>query len=105
MALSRVARFPFLSRDAWLTDSLFNPASAGKKAVADRSYDWGRLQNLLYRLPVKSGNLRSLSAAADGWLYWLDDGPTGDGCGVEPFSLKIKEKQKYYALRDGKGEG
>ncbi len=113
MALDPGLRFPFLSTDTWLTDSAFNPAarsaagggaaagstaggaSGRKAAVAARTYDWASLQGLLYPLPVKSGNLRGLQAAADGWLYWLDDGPAGGRDGARLMALQVKESKKY----------
>ncbi|HXB07766.1 MAG TPA: PDZ domain-containing protein, partial [Puia sp.] len=96
MALDSTVRFPFLSTDTWLTDSAFNPAAKKKKsASAVRSYDWDKLQTLLYQLPVKSGNLGGLQAAADGWLYWLDGGPSGNRDGAKLMALKIKESKKY----------
>ncbi|HVU95365.1 MAG TPA: S41 family peptidase [Puia sp.] len=96
MPLEPSLRFPFLSTDTWLTDSAFNPAAAKKKTTpAARTYDWDQLQALLYQLPVKSGNLGSLQAAADGWLYWLDYGPAGNRDGAKLMALKAKESKKY----------
>ena len=97
MPLDASLRFPFLSTDTWLTDSAFNPAAAKKKAAAPaaRTYDWAQLQSLLYTVPVKSGNLGGLQAAADGWLYWLDMGPAGNRDGAKLMALKIKESKKY----------
>ena len=97
MALDPAGRFPFLSTDTWLTDSAFNPAAkgSGKKPGAAKTYDWAHLQSLLYQLPVKSGNIRSLQAAADGWLYWLDDGAAGNRDGAKLMAMKFKESKKY----------
>ncbi|HEY4336348.1 MAG TPA: S41 family peptidase, partial [Puia sp.] len=67
----------------------------GKKGAAARGYDWAHLQTLLYQLPVKSGNLRALQTAADGWLYWLDLGPAGNRDGAKLMALKLKESKKY----------
>jgi tricorn protease len=117
MALEPAARFPFLSTDTWLTDSLFNPslshsagsagggsgAAAKKAAFAARTYDWAHLQNLLYQLPVKSGNLRGLETAADGWLYWLDYGPVPGRDGAKLMALKIKENRKYEPVEIASG--
>jgi tricorn protease len=124
MALEPAARFPFLSTDTWLTDSLFNPslshsagsagggsgaggggsgAAAKKAAFAARTYDWAHLQNLLYQLPVKSGNLRGLETAADGWLYWLDYGPVPGREGAKLMALKIKENRKYEPVEIASG--
>ena len=97
MPLDPAEKFPFLTTDSWLTDSLFNPAIAGhrKSAPMARIYDWEKLQTMLYQLPVKSGNLDRLQAA-DGWLYWLDDGPAGSrDPGPRLMALKIKESKKY----------
>lgn len=95
MALDPGARFPFLSTDTWLTDSAFNPAAKKKGGPVVRTYDWGHLQSLIYQLPVKSGNLRGLKTAADGELYWLDEGPAGNRDGAKLMALKIKETKKY----------
>lgn len=96
MPLDPALRFPFLSTDTWLTDSAFNPAATKKKTSPQaRSYDWGQLQSFLYQLPVKSGNLRGLQAAADGWIYWLDMGAAGNRDGAKLMALKVKESKKY----------
>jgi tricorn protease len=124
MALDTTARFPFLTTDSWLADSLFNPPvkkeiaegeGAAKKEMpegsaaarsgpnegagmrhvaAARSYNWDRIQKKLYELPIKSGNLGDLQTA-DGWLYWLDFGPAGNRDGAKLYALKTKESKKY----------
>ncbi len=43
---------------------------------------------------MKSGNLGDLQTA-DGWLYWLDNGPAGNRDGAKLYALKIKESKKY----------
>jgi tricorn protease len=99
MPLDSAARFPFLTTDSWLTDSLFNPeekkeARGGPHASASRIYDWGAIQKKLYQLPVKSGNLGDLQTA-DGWIYWLDYGGAGNRDGAKLYALKTKESKKY----------
>jgi tricorn protease len=60
-----------------------------------KTYDWEKLQTMLYQLPVKSGSLNGLQAA-EGWLYWLDYGvPGARGNGTRLMALKIKESKKY----------
>ena len=95
MALDSSARFPFLTTDSWLTDSLFNPpVGHGPHAAVSKNYDWDQIQKKLYLLPVKSGNLANLQTA-DGWLYWLDRGPAGNRDGSKLYALKTKESKKY----------
>ena len=107
MPLDPEARFPFLSTDTWLTDSLFNPAAAGagKAKPHARDYDWTKLQGLLYQLPVKSGNIGNLRAAADGWLYYIDNGPDGGNrdAGSRLMALKLKEAKKYEPVEIASG--
>ena len=94
MAVDSSARFPFLPTDSWLSDSVFTPAEHGPHAAMPKNYDWGKIQKRLYELPVKSGNLDEIKTA-DGWLYWLDHGPAGNGDGAKLYALKIKESKKY----------
>jgi len=105
MALDSGARFPFLTTDSWLADTLFTPAAVkagGGPHVAARSYDWERIQTKLYELPVKSGNLGDLQTA-DGWLYWLDYGPAGGRDGAKLYALKTKESRKYEPVEIASG--
>lgn len=115
MALDSAARWPFLTTDSWLTDSLFNPkegegGAIGKKETAggphvspmSRSYDWGQIQKELYEVPVKSGNLGDLQTA-DGVLYWLDGGPAGNRDGAKLYALKTKESKKYEPVEVASG--
>ncbi len=106
--LDTTAKFPFAPTDSWLTDTIFNPAakaSAGKKKGADamtKNYSWDRLQAWLYELPIKNGNLASLQTA-DGYLYWLDNGPDGSHDGAKLYALKIKESKKYEPVEIASG--
>ena len=97
------AKFPFLQTDSWLTDSLFNPVIIAEipkpvkgKAPAPviKNYDWAKAASSLYQVPVKSANLGGL-AVADGYLYWLDNGPSGNEAGSKLYALKIEESRKY----------
>jgi tricorn protease len=96
MPLDSTARFPFLTTDSWLTDSLFTPGirKDSAKSKAPTTYDWSRIQKKLYELPVKNGNLGDLQTA-DGTLYWLDYGPAGNRDGAKLYALKTKESKKY----------
>ncbi|HVS96059.1 MAG TPA: S41 family peptidase [Puia sp.] len=119
MALDTTARWPFLTTDSWMSDTLFTPrekseggphvgeadlrsggdaphASGGGTRMAGpgRSFNWERIQTKLYELPVKSGNLDDLQTA-DGCIYWLDRGPVGNTDGAKLYALKTKESKKY----------
>ncbi|HXD77158.1 MAG TPA: S41 family peptidase [Puia sp.] len=100
MPLDTNARFPFLTTDSWLTDSLFTPVAkqeregSAKMPPASRAYDWARLQKKLYELPLKNGNLDNLETA-DGCLYWMDFGAPGNHDGARLYALKTKESRKY----------
>src|SRR5580658_6092493 len=93
MPLDSTARFPFLTTDSWLTDSLFTPQTSHKSSPT-HAYDWASIQKKLYQLPVKNGNLGDLQTA-DGTLYWLDYGPAGNRDGAKLYALKTKESKKY----------
>jgi len=104
LQLDTAANFPFLQKDSWLTDSVFNPAEK-KKAVeakgkvkketfATKTYNWDNISKQLYQVPVKNCNLGGL-AAADGVLYWIDNGPAGNEEGGKLMALKIEESRKY----------
>ena len=94
MPLDSTARFPFQTTDSWLSDTVFNPGAKPHKHAVVRTHDWERLQNWLYELPVKNGNMINLQTA-EGWLYWMDrpSGSTAEGSNL--FALKIKESKKY----------
>ncbi len=99
--LDSTARFPFLTTDSWLTDSLFTPEAApshneaaAHKPATPHTYDWEKIQKKLYELPMKNGNLGDLQTA-DGFLYWLDNGPAGNRDGAKLYALKTKESKKY----------
>jgi tricorn protease len=95
MPLDSTARFPFLTTDTWLSDSVFTPEAATiHKPAASHSYDWARIQKKLYQLPLKNGNLGDLQTA-DGYLYWLDYGASGNRDGAKLYALKTKESKKY----------
>ncbi|HXB93668.1 MAG TPA: S41 family peptidase, partial [Puia sp.] len=115
MALDSGARFPFLTTDTWLADSLFNPgagggsgaggaggAGGGKRFEPGRVVDWKMAQQRLYQLPVKSGNLGDLQIA-DGWVYWMDNGPAGNTEGAKLYALKMKESKKYEPVEVASG--
>ena len=102
MALDSSARFPFLTTDSWLTDSVFTPVEHGPHATASKNYDWSKIQKRLYLLPVKSGNLGE-PQTADGWLYWLDRGPAGNRDGAKLYALKTKESKKYEPVEVASG--
>ncbi|QXV67459.1 PD40 domain-containing protein [Mucilaginibacter sp. 21P] len=105
MALDTAAKFPFLQTDSWLTDSVFTTVdkqgvpqtkkvSKKKPGVQPaRVYDWATAQRSLYQVPVKSGNIGSLSVV-NGYLYWVDAGDDGDEGGAKIYALKITESKK-----------
>jgi tricorn protease len=92
-------KFPFLSKDAWSNDTSATtekpadkiPAAAKTNAVT-KTIDWNLTTQLLYQVPVKSGNIRSLNVG-DGFLYWLDAGDANDGT-AKLFALKISYDKK-----------
>ena len=77
-------------------DSTFNPPSSRKKekTKSNRTYNWNQLQTALYEVPVKNANISGVEAA-DGYLYWLDDGPEENVNGGKIFALKIGESKDY----------
>ncbi|WP_460562437.1 S41 family peptidase [Ferruginibacter profundus] len=104
LQLDSAAKFPFLQKDSWMTDSMFNPAEK-KKAVekkatvkketfAAKTYNWQKISKQLYQVPVKNGNIGGL-ATADGFLYWMDNGAAGNEDGAKLMALKIEESKKY----------
>lgn len=106
LQLDTTAKFPFLQTDSWLTDSAFNPLvktkdkeTNGKKEkdkkekVIVKKYDWTKITQQLYQVPIKSGNYGNLTTA-DGYLYWLDYGSPGNKDGAKLMTLKIEEKKK-----------
>lgn len=107
IALDSAAKFPFLQTDSWLTDSVFNttakdvtPKTADKKTKAktttapDKVYNWEKAKNSMYQVPVKSANISSM-AVADGYLYWVDNGPDGNEDGGKLYALKIEESKEF----------
>jgi tricorn protease len=105
MPLDSAAKFPFTQTDSWLTDTIFTPAvktdepnttdSKKKKPAvtpAPKAYNWEMAKNALYQVPVKSANIGGV-AVANGYLYWLDYDPDGEGGKL--FALKIEEGKKY----------
>jgi tricorn protease len=92
--LDSTVKFPFQTSDTWLMDTVFNPGAKAHKHGGPKSRDWAHLQNFLYELPIKNGNMGDLQTA-DGWLYWLDRGGDGSQDGAKLFALKIKESKKY----------
>jgi tricorn protease len=102
MPLDSTARFPFQTSDSWLMDTVYNPGAKQHKHPAAKTHDWDRLQNLLYELPLKNGNISDLQTA-DGWLYWLDFGSDGAPDGAKLFALKIKESKKYEPVEVASG--
>ncbi|MFT3700935.1 MAG: S41 family peptidase [Agriterribacter sp.] len=115
MSLDSAARFPFVSEDSWLSDSLWmdkkEPAADEKdkskknkpaKPVTEKEIDWAKVTDELYQIPVKSGNFARLNVT-DGYLYWLDRG-NGDGReGASLMSLKIEASKKYEPTEIAKG--
>jgi len=102
MPLDSTARFPFQATDSWLMDTVYNPGAKQHKHPVARTHDWGRLQDFLYELPIKNGNVSDLQTA-DGWLYWLDYGSDGSPDGAKLFALKIKESKKYEPVEIASG--
>lgn len=117
MPLDSTAKFPFLQKDSWLTDTIFNPVpkkevpeTAKSKKKKDKPailptkiYDWQRAQSQLYQLPIKSGNIYGMDAA-DGYLYWADYGTDGPGPdGAKLFTLKIEPSKKYEPVEVASG--
>ena len=103
MPLDSAERFPFLTTDSWLTDSLFTPQLATKtKPATTHTYDWEKIQKKLYELPLKNGNLGNLQTS-DGYLYWLDYGPEGNHDGAKLYALKTKESKKYEPVEVASG--
>ncbi|MES1218460.1 MAG: S41 family peptidase [Bacteroidota bacterium] len=106
LQLDTAAKFPFLQKDSWLTDSVFNPAvkpaekktdnkkgKEKKEPVKEKIYDWSAISKRLFQVPVKSGNIGGL-VAADGYLYWLDRGAPRNEEGPKLMALKIEENKK-----------
>ena len=60
MPLDSSARFPFQPTDSWLMDTVYNPGAKQHKHAVARTHDLGRLQDLLYELPIKNGNVGNL---------------------------------------------
>ena len=102
--------FPFLQKDSWLTDSAYvglpktkePDTTNGKKnnpktetPSPDLSVNWEKANRLLYKVPVKNGNLRNLAISKEGYLYWINNGPAGEENAAKIFSLKIAESKKY----------
>ncbi len=107
MPLDSNAKFPFLQTDSWLTDSIFNPSVNDKSTSDDqnqknknskpatKNINWSYIKNLLYQVPVKSGNIFN-AVAMNGYLYW-EDAPSdqNDNSGAKLYALKIAESKKY----------
>src|SRR5687767_5410817 len=83
------AKFPFLPKDPWLTDT---SSSISAKTSSPKKIDWNLSSQLLYQVPVKSANIRNFSVA-DGWLYWMDAGTATDGT-AKLFAYKIDYDKK-----------
>jgi len=92
-------KFPFLPKDAWQADTSSatektadKNTGTAKTTAASKTIDWDLTTQLLYQVPVKSGNIGNLSVA-DGWLYWLDAGDATDGT-AKLFALKTGYDKK-----------
>ena len=102
LKLDSGAKFPFLQKDSWINDTVFTPsAKSNTKATKDKkspvvikTFNWDNITKQLYQVPGKSSNLGGV-AAADGYLYWLDNGNAGNEDGGKLFALKIEESKKY----------
>ena len=106
LALDSAAKFPFLTTDSWLSDSVFT--AVDKKGVVEtqkidktkppvqpaRVYNWDWARKQLYTVPVKNGNLDNLNVC-NNILYWIDHGIAGEPGGGKIFALKINENKKY----------
>jgi tricorn protease len=116
MPLDTSSRFPFLQTDSWLTDSTFNnapekdaPVKAGKKekgstaSVSPAPYNWEKASRSLYAVPVKSSNLNGVDIAADGFLYWIDNGADDNANTAKLFALRMKESKKYEPVEVASG--
>lgn len=110
LPLDSAAKFPFLQKDSWLTDTVFNPLAkedTTKKDGADKKtkgkaasappkvYNWAKIAQTIYQVPGKSANLGGLDISADGYLYWTDYGTDGYENGAKLYALKIEESKKY----------
>jgi tricorn protease len=102
LPLDTAVRFPFLPTDSWLADTAFAGVDSTQKAelqkmknrVGVRHRDWSRAVKSLYQVPVKSSNLGRFDAA-DGYLYWIDNGSDPSNPIGKLFALKIAESKKY----------
>ncbi|MFI5187760.1 MAG: S41 family peptidase [Chitinophagales bacterium] len=90
-------KFPFTPKDAWRQEDTSTKqakddtkSSKTKPVVtaSSKAIDWNLTKRMLYTIPVKAGNLGSLSMG-DGVLYWLDYGESTDGT-AKLFALKTE---------------
>lgn len=111
--LDSSAKFAYLQTDSWLTDTIFTPAEKadtakdGKKdksKTKPRLYDWSKTTTNYYQVPIKSGNLGGIDAA-DGYLYWLDNGPDGNYDGGRLLAMRVGEDKKYEPAEVATGVG
>jgi tricorn protease len=103
LQLDSSSKFPFYQDDPWILDTASahsssadsNPKSANKPpaAASQRSMDWQSALTHLFPVPVKNGNLSSLSVA-EGWLYWIDHGTATAGGSAKLMALKIEQNKK-----------
>ena len=113
--LSNAAKFPFLQKDSWISDTLFNPVTKKDMIATDdnkkkkyishsgeRIYDWEQYRKDLYQVPVNNGNLGNLTIA-DGYLYWLDYGGTDNNDAAKLMTLKLEESKKYQPVEVAAG--
>lgn len=102
LPLDTAVRFPFLPIDSWLADTAFTPVDSAQRAElvkaknrqGVRHRDWSRAVKSLYQVPVKSSNLGRFDAA-DGYLYWIDNGSDPTNPSGKLYALKIAESKKY----------
>lgn len=114
--LDSTAKFPFLIKDSWLTDSLYSTtgkvdsSKAGKKKIQKqkekilkslRIYDWSKAAESVFKVPVKSANISGFVVAND-FLYWIEAGTDNDGSG-KLYALKTEESKKYEPVEVASG--
>jgi tricorn protease len=68
-------RFSFLAKDAWEKPDT-SKAKSKTSSAALKNVDWDISRKMLFTLPVKSANIRSLSAS-EGFVYWVELGSDG----------------------------
>lgn len=115
IALDSSAKFPFLQKDSWLTDTVFSAKAKtdtikkaeqkkqkAKTVPKPKVYDWAKAVQSLYKVPTDGANIGNF-AVADGWLYWLDMGSGEWYKGGKLFALKIEESKKYEPVEVASG--